>query len=158
MPPAVNRDVPIIVEPSSGAQPLPVPEHPYQKAKDATYVPPATRNVGAPVRPPAIARKNGPAYKTIPPVHDPSIAADVYKRSMEAPITITQRELLSLSPEVCSQVQDITTMCHIPNNPVITSQNALQFDEELSDEVLDNPSAEALHLICPCCVHNHIPP
>ena len=65
------------------------PEHPYQKAKDAAYVPPVNRNVGAPAKPPTQPRAE-PAYKTLPSVHDAAIAADVYKQSMEAPITITQ--------------------------------------------------------------------
>lgn len=74
------------------APPIPeVPlEHPYQKAKDAVYAPPTTRNVGAPIKAPVPAKKNEPAYKTLPPVHDPAIAAEVYKRTMDATITITQ--------------------------------------------------------------------
>ena len=71
------------------------PEHPFQSEKDAAYAPPFSRNIGAPAKLPAT-MKPEPAYRTMPPVHDPKIAADVYKRSMEAPITITQRELLSI--------------------------------------------------------------
>ena len=71
-------------------------EHLFQHAKDAAYAPPVNRNVGAPAKAPAVKK---PAYRTMPPVHDPKIAADVYKQSMEAPITIMQQELLSISPE-----------------------------------------------------------
>lgn len=156
-PPVVEKEVPAIVEPTTVSQPTIAPEHPYQNAKDAAYAPPVIRNIGAPFKAPVITKKGDPAYKTLPPVHDPSIAADVYKRSMEAPITITQRELLSLSPEVRSQVRDVTTTRRIPNNPPITSQNALQLDEDPSDENIDNASSETLYSQ-PCCVHKRIPP
>ena len=36
---------------------------------------------------------------------------------MEAPITITHRELLLLSPEVRSQVREVTTTRRVPNEP-----------------------------------------
>ena len=103
------RERSVITESTPVPQSNSVPEHPYQNVRDAAYTPPATRNVGAPIKPPFVARKQEPAYKTLPPIHDPAIASEVYKRSMDAPITITQRELLSLSPEVRSQVRDITT-------------------------------------------------
>ena len=115
------------------------PEHPYQHAKDAAYVPPASRNVGAPAKAPA-AKKPEPAYKTLPPVHDAAIAVDVYKRSMEAPITITQRELLSLSPEVRSQVRDVTTTRRVP---VEQQAQAKFFAATEQEESLETPAATA---------------
>jgi hypothetical protein len=139
------------------SQPAAVTEHPYQNAKDAAYAPPTTRNVGAPIKAPVVSKKQDPAYKTLPPVHDPKIAADVYMRSMEAPITITQRELLSLSPEVRSQVRDVTTTKRIPNNPQIASQNAVQIEEDPITEELSDSAAEAM-LGRPCCVHGRVPP
>lgn len=152
-----NKDVPAATEPITITQPIIAPEHPFHNAKDAAYAPPTIRNVGAPVKAPAIAKKNDPAYKTLPAIHDPAIAADVYKRSMEAPITITQRELLSLSPEVRSQVRDVTTTRRIPNAPPLASQNALQVDEDISDDNLDRASSETFHSQ-PCCVHRRNPP
>jgi hypothetical protein len=150
----------IIPDPPTTSQTTSAPEHPYREAKDAAYAPPETRNVGAPVKAPAVARKNEPAYKTLPPVHDPAIAADVYKRSMNAHITITQRELLSLSPEVRSQVREVTTTRRMPNNPSATAQNALQLEEDPTfDEYPDDPPAEALHSrLDPHCVHSRVPP
>jgi hypothetical protein len=153
----ITKEAPAVTEPTTATQPIIAPEHPYQNAKDAAYAPPTTRNVGAPVKAPANPRRSDPAYKTLPPVHDPSIAAEVYKRSMEAPITITQRELLSLSPEVRSQVRDVTTTRRIPNNPPIATQNALQFEEESNEEDTDNASSETLYSQ-PCCRHNRVPP
>jgi hypothetical protein len=77
------------------------PEHPYQLAKDTAYSPPVTKNIGTQDKPATSnTKKPEPAYKTLPPIHDPLITESVYKCSLDALITITQRELLSLSPEV----------------------------------------------------------
>ena len=155
--PVVENITPAVAQPITVPQPIVAPEHPYQNAKDAAYAPPANRNVGAPFKAPQNAKKSDPAYKTLPAVHDPTIAADVYKRSMEAPITITQRELLSLSPEVRSQVRDVTTTKRIPNNPPVASQNALQLEEDPLYDDPDNSSSETL-FSQPCCMHNRSPP
>ena len=152
------KEVPVPTNPVVTSQSIDTPEHPYQSVKDAAYAPPATRNVGAPVKPPTITKKNDPAYKTLPPVHDPSIATEVYKRSMDAPITITQRELLSLSPEVRSQVRDVTTTRRVPNNAAPVSQNTLEEGEMYSQESMEEESAEALHTRASCCRHKHNPP
>jgi hypothetical protein len=144
------EETPVVPEPTYAPQPDTTPEHPYRNAKDAAYTPPIDRNLGAPIKVPA--KKNDPAYKTLPAVHDLSIAIDVYKRSMDSPITITQRELLSLSPEVRSQVRDVTTTRRIPNNPAIVSQNSLQLDEENTADL----QIDILH--ARQCIHNRIPP
>ena len=52
-------------------------KHPFQHMKDAAYAPPVNRNVRAPAKEPAV-KKLEPAYRTMPLVHDPKIAADVY--------------------------------------------------------------------------------
>lgn len=154
--PVVTQET--ITEASTIAPPVIEPEHPYRNAKDAAYTPPIDRNIGAPVKAPAIAKRNDPAYKTLPPIHNPTIALEVYQRSMEAPITITQRELLSLSPEVRSQVRDATTTRRIPNNPPATStQTALRFEEEPLDDPTANDLTEAMHSRR-YCEHRHIPP
>ena len=58
----------------------------------------------------------------------------VFQCSMEAPVTIMQRELLSLSPEVCSQVRDSTMTCHIPNKEYTISQNFYEDTEGLDSD------------------------
>ena len=137
-------------------QPDSTPEHPYRNAKDAAYAPPIDRNIGTPAKNPAFS-KNDPAYKTLPAVHDPLIAADVYKRSMDAPITITQRELLSLSPEVRSQVREVTTTRRIPTVPPVVNQNSLHLSDELDKDNATDPSADVL-ISRPCCTHGRVPP
>ena len=82
-------------------QPSSMSEHPFRLAKDAAYSPPTIKNVrpqDKQVLP--INKKPEPAYRTLPLIHNPLITETVFKQSMETPITITQRELLSLSPEV----------------------------------------------------------
>ena len=110
-------------EGTTNKTPQRAPEHPYRNAKDATYAPPTTRNVGAPDK-----GNTGPAYKTLPPIHDPAIATDIFKRSMDAPITLTQRELLSLAPEIRSQVRDIITTKRLPAKDYQTKVQNLYHD------------------------------
>jgi hypothetical protein len=111
-----------------------LPVHPYRNARDAVYAPPATKNVGVEDKgTPAIPKKTEPAYKTLPPIHDPAIATNVYKRSMDAQVILTQRELLSLSPEVRSQFRDSTTTRRIAAKDK-TTQNYYQVDEEYDDD------------------------
>jgi hypothetical protein len=122
-----TEDPPVIIPET---QPTVLPEHPYRAAKDAAYTPPTSRNVGAQDKgTPAVPKKHEPAYKTLPPIHDPAIAASVYKRSMEAQVVLTQRELLSLSPEVRSQVRDSTTTRRVNNKDNTTAQHLLQEDD-----------------------------
>ena len=153
--PVVVREKTTIPDSATVIKSNSAPEHPYQNVKDAAYAPSATRNVGAPIKALPVAKKQEPAYKTLPPIHDPLIATEVYKRSMDAPITITQRELLSLSPEVRSQVRDITTTRRVPNNSNIVSQNVLQVEEEeSSNELVEIFSNEILHSRIQC---RHLP-
>lgn len=62
------------------------------------------------------------------------IAEAVYKRSLETPITITQRELLSLSPEVRSQFRDSTITKRIPTKDTTTTQALCQEETHTDDE------------------------
>ena len=126
------------------ALPFEPPEHPFRDAQDAAYAPPTARVVGAPVKVPA-AKGLVPAYKTQPPVHDYSIATDVYNRAMEASITITQRELLSLSPEVRSQVREVSTARRMPVAAGGVPQASLHVRFTDDDPVYDTAPAFALN-------------
>ena len=88
------------------------PYHPYRSVQDATYVPPQERNLGAPSakgQAQKSSKKPESAYRTLPSIYDSKVAVDVYKRTLETPITLTYNELLSLSPEVRSQIREATT-------------------------------------------------
>ena len=78
----------------------------HQNAKDAAYIPPTQPNVGNIPKP--VTKQNN---EMLLPVHNPEITTSIFKRAMDLPLTITQQELLSLSPEIHSQVRDITTSC-----------------------------------------------
>ena len=51
-------------------------------------------------------------------IYNPQIAKAVYERAMETPITVTQQELLSLAPEMCTQVVDTTIQKRVPHDLV----------------------------------------
>ena len=51
------------------------------------------------------------------------------------PITITQRKLLSLALEVCSQVRDSTITCRVTNKDFTTAQNLFQEEEEYEQSI-----------------------
>jgi aspartyl protease len=147
--PAPKPDRPVVIQPQITVTPpsLPQPtpsqgdeeaEHPFMNAKDATYAPLVNRNVGSPI--PVNGKKSDPAYKTQPPIYNASVATEVYSRTMETPITITQRELLSLSSEVRAQIQAATTtkrMPVIPKEKNSDTFNFLQFED--SDD--EDPAA-----------------
>jgi hypothetical protein len=53
---------------------------------------------------------HGPQYCYSTPIEDPAIVLKVVNRTLDVPISITQRELLSISPEVQKQYKELTTM------------------------------------------------
>ena len=147
-PTATTRTIPTPPIPEQNrpiADPPMLPEHPYRLAKDAAYAPPTNRNVGNPVKPP-FNKKPEPAYKALPPIHDAAIATNVYNRAMDTPITITQKELLSLSPEVRSQVREATTTRRQPTGPPLVQGMMEEADEEVYNE---GPSVAAFTVTSP---------
>ena len=50
-----------------------------------------------------------PQYKYTTPIEDVRIAKAVLDRALEAPVTLSQRELLALSPDIRKQIKDMTT-------------------------------------------------
>ena len=77
--------------------------HPFAHAKDVSYNPPTTSNIAAKLKPPLPKRPEG-SYKITTPIYDLKVASEVYAHTMDSQITLTQRELLSLLPEVWNQV------------------------------------------------------
>ena len=113
-----QSEVPIIKEITNDVnQP---PTHPFAKAKDATYSPPTSENVTAKPKPPPV-KKPEVTYRTPAPIYDPQVTSDIYSRTMNSQITLTQRKLLSLSPEVRSQVHEATSNRQVPRVSVQTA-------------------------------------
>ncbi|KIM85117.1 hypothetical protein PILCRDRAFT_5484 [Piloderma croceum F 1598] len=132
--------------PAITTQPEP-PVHPFAEARDMTYAAPQNRNFSA-LPKPAAQKKAEPAYRTLPPIYDGKIVADVYDRAMEAPITLTQRELLSLSPEVQSQVREATSAKRTQNKDSGTKEiHTYSEDSALADAFDDiDPGDPQYHL------------
>ncbi len=149
-----------VVPPIAPAQPNRVietsndPIHPYRRAPDAIYAPPQNRNIAAPFRASQTeSKKPDPAYKTLPPIHDPQIAATVYNRVLNAPLTVTTQELLSLSPEVRAQLRSVTTTRRIvPEKEVEKKAQVIEVklttEPEYDEEELW-PSIEELDYLLP---------
>jgi hypothetical protein len=53
---------------------------------------------------------SGPQYCYSTPVEDPAVILKVVKRALNVPVSITQRELLSIYPEAQKQYKELTTM------------------------------------------------
>jgi hypothetical protein len=85
------------------------PQHPFANAPDAAYAPPKDRNLGLPDT-----TKSGLAYRTTAPIYNEKDASEVFESSMNAPVTITQRQLLSIAPEVRSLTRDANTSRRAP--------------------------------------------
>ncbi|KAF8194899.1 hypothetical protein K438DRAFT_1761178 [Mycena galopus ATCC 62051] len=105
-PAAPAADAPAPPAATTPATPTPAtvgPQHPFANARDAAYAPPKDRNVGLP--PP----NTGPAYRTNTPVHNPKDVSDVLESCLNAPVTLPQRQIWSIAPDIRSQLREITT-------------------------------------------------
>ena len=91
------------------------PLHPYAAVPDATNGP--TLGAARPAAREPTDRRQEQAYSTTAKVHDPRVAKTVFDRAMEMPVTVTQRELLSLAPEIRTQVADITVRKRVQREP-----------------------------------------
>jgi predicted component of type VI protein secretion system len=58
----------------------------------------------------AAANTSGPQYRYSTPVEDPAVVLKVVNRALDVPVSITQWELLSISPEARKQYKEPTTM------------------------------------------------
>ena len=132
-------------------------EHPFRNAKDAAYTPPTNRNIGVPA--PQATKKLEPAYKQQPAIYKASITTDVYSRTMGTPITVTQQELLSLSPEVWAQIREAITTRHIAvqGNQEQPSEAVNFFWVEDSDDE-DEPEIPTILTFAIPNIQHHVPP
>ncbi|KAJ7749826.1 hypothetical protein DFH07DRAFT_775325 [Mycena maculata] len=112
----------------SNPPPAPAYAHPFSAARDGAYAPPKDRNFGIPAQ--------KPAYRTNAPVYNKQDAADVFNASLDAPISMTQRQLLSIAPEVRAHMREATSSRWVPSkdnkpNNVPVSQMLNSIDEVL---------------------------
>ena len=134
-----HSEVPIIKEITNDVnQP---PTHLFAKAKDATYSPLTSENVAAKPKPPPV-KKPEVTYRTSAPIYDPQVASDIYSRTMNLQITLTQCELLSLSPEVRSQVHEATSNRRVPRVSVQTAPTDQNFVDTIMSIELDDEEGD----------------
>ena len=79
-------------------------------------------------------------YHNTVQIHDPQIARSVYERAMATPITVTQRELLSLAPEVWTQVAKAMIKQRIPQEAAAQAM----LEDDSKDSMLP-PSEKWVH-------------
>ncbi|KAF7350636.1 Integrase catalytic domain-containing protein [Mycena sanguinolenta] len=133
-PPTAAPVAPAPVPTVPAAQPADkAPQHPFSNARDAAYAPPKDRNLGLP--PPA-PTKAGPAFRTSAPVYNPRDASDVFESCLNAPVTLTQRQIWSIAPEVRAQLREATTPHRAPpkdskNSGISTTQFFHDIDSPL---------------------------
>ena len=82
------------------------------------------------------------------PIYNPQVASDIYSRTMNSQITLTQCKLLSLLPEVRSQVCEATSNQRVPWVSVQTAPTDQNFVDtimsiESEDEEGDRVRREA---------------
>ena len=126
---------PIIPDNLPTRVPVPaMPEHPYRNIREGNY---GIQQGNLPVKPNQVtAKKPEPAYRILPAIHDPAIAAKVYTRALEAPVTISCQELLSLSPEVRSRVRDATSAKRVAKDDPIPATVSMMQDHAVTEEEL----------------------
>ncbi|KAF7305719.1 hypothetical protein HMN09_00725200 [Mycena chlorophos] len=105
------------------------PEHPYASARDAAYAPPKDRNLGT-------APKQ--IFRNPPPVCRENDAREVMNSALDSTITISQRQLLSLAPEVRSMVRDSLTPRRSPNKETTVQA------EQMANTVFNSDGLDAL--------------
>ena len=88
---------------------------------------------------PALLKKPDIPLRTTALVYDPQVASTVYMCTMDSQITITQCELLSLSPEVRNQARIVRT----ETPPASVEQNLLNVFAHI--EVADDEDDHARH-------------
>jgi hypothetical protein len=82
-------------------------------------------------------------------VYDLLVAKTVYKRAMETPITVTQRELLSLASKVRTQLANATVQKRVLQDPAVQAVHrapvAHTIIEEI-EEILDKDDPDSVVL------------
>ena len=154
-PPRTNQDTSAIKrgqDKGPNCREMQEPAHPYATVPNAINgsVPGPTRPTHEPE-----AGKHKPAYWTTAKIHDPQVADTVYEWVMETLITVTQRELLSLAPEVRARVADVTVKKRVPRDISKTTSSFLtslmSFERQKRQKSIER-TKEKLPFLCPVCI------
>jgi hypothetical protein len=143
-PPPPAKETPSAVKKGKRVEFAPEHTHPYAAAPDATYAP-VTEQARPAAKEPAAGRHE-PGYHNTAKVYDPQVAKAVYERAMETPITVTQRELLSLAPEVRNQMADATIRKRVPREPAVQAVHRAPVAHAMIEEVPDEDDPDSVVL------------
>lgn len=102
------------VNPARMETDIPEDIHPFSSARPANYTPPVDQNIGVKPDYQKKNREHEPAYHTKASIEDALVARHVYERTMDVPVTLSQHELFSLSPEIHDMTKDDITKWKIP--------------------------------------------
>jgi hypothetical protein len=135
---------------SSTDEPTEAPIHPYRDVSEPNYAPPRDRNFAA--SPPKPPKEKEVAYRTQAPIYDQKLAEEVYSRTMKTPfVTLSQQELLSLSPEVRQKIRDDVTPKRVLSDSApkqvsttIYIEDPLPFVDE-TPQIISNNSQQPPH-------------
>ncbi|KAF8236453.1 hypothetical protein L208DRAFT_1526351 [Tricholoma matsutake] len=115
--------------------------HPYNGAKENSYLPPHECNFALTGK-----AKDGPSYHTQAPIQKDKITEDVFTRLMKTLIiTLTPEELLSLSPKVHMKWKEQVTARRTQQPEGNNSTNLLHDDIF----VIDDPHETYISSLCP---------
>ncbi len=131
--------------------------HPYAKAADVSHRLEPAKAMKPAQREAAIGRSE-PTYMTHTKVFNPQIAKEVYEHAMETPITITQRELLSLAPEVHAQIANVTIKKCIPHEPVAQAMIEEVMDKDEPAPRSNTAEKHNKHMPVAYVLATHTPP
>ena len=99
------------------------------------YAPPSETNFGALIKSATVTKRPDLTYSRLPRFKALEIAARVNQRIIDAPITISQQQLLSLAPDISSQAQEISIPRRIVHKGSSPAQNILRFVDSSSTNI-----------------------
>ncbi|KAL7281404.1 hypothetical protein ACG7TL_004717 [Trametes sanguinea] len=100
--------------PAQPQKPSEPAEHPFAKARDATYAPPRQRNFGQPMPRPKSGDRE-PAYRTRAPIQQEEVIQGIFQRTMASPyLTVSLEEILSISPDMRARFREKITPRRVP--------------------------------------------
>ena len=94
--------------------------------------------------------RNDPQYRMHAPIEDPALAQQVMGRVLDSTISLSQRELWALSPEVRKAIRTLTTGKRVPVNlqdGPVDAETSEEPGPEEGDEASD-AAGEVFHTHC----------
>jgi hypothetical protein len=125
---------------SQPVQQVEPPVHPFAKVQERNYLPPHDKNF-ATVHPKK--KEHEKDYTVKAPIEDTKLANDVFGRWLNTSnITISNEELLSLSPEMRQKIRDVITTRRIPSHQREVKLGIIE-EESISSSITEVPNSEA---------------